>query len=488
MFRPPRFLVAALLFALVGLLVGSTPGLQQPTLAAAPGSLPQSTISGPRTINAPYIPVSDIPVEKFAEMGIFWFGKVTTAQNYTDVRVGYNDSALFVMATVLDRMIWYDPAHNPAKITAYDGFSLTLNLGAATGAPNTSSFRFDAQVSAGEQDRTPWQIAYRGTGSTWQRDDSISFTSRRGLAGYTNGGSPTNGWAITFIIPFESLGVAGKPADLTAWGMGLVMHDRDTKLGTPTHKYWPEGSLVTRPSTFGRLVFGMPTYTPPPYTPGGEPIEIRHKKDGVKVVDAGVGGNLGSPTKGSHLCGGGNVTRWTLWGNYNYAGAHDTVIQNQSNPHDFPCFAKFYISFPLSTMPRGKVIVSAKLVMHMYGGSAWTEAEDSLIQVSTIKNNFTESTITWNNAPLAQENVAQTWVEVIRTNTTPPWPGIRYEWDVSRAVAEAYQANLPLRLAIYEADSKMHSGKYFTTSNTGDPEGWNNEGRPTLVIEWGDPQ
>lgn len=476
--QPPRFLVTALLFALVGALLGSSPGLQQPIQAAAP----QNTVSGTRTINAPYIPVTDIPVEKFAEMGIFWFGKVTTSQNYTDVRVGYNDSALFVMATVIDRQIWYDPAHNPAKITAYDGFSLTLNLGAASRTPNPSSYRFDAQVTAGEPDRTPWQIAFRGTGSAWQRDDTIPFTTRRGLAGYTNGGSPTNGWALTFIIPFQSLGLNEKPADLTAWGMGIAMHDRDSKNGTPTHKYWPETLSLSRPATFGRLVFGFPSYTPPPYTGGGE-TRIQHKLNGVKVVDAGVGGNLGKPGVG-HLCDGNDTTRWTKWGNYNFAGGDSVVIQNQSNPHDFPCFAKFYISFPLGTVPPGKVIVSAKLVMHMWGGSVWTEALDSLIQVSTIKSSFTESTLTWNNAPLAQENIAQTWVEVIRSNTTPPWPGIAYEWDLSRPVAEAYQAKLPLRLAIYEADSAMHSGKYFTTSDTGD---WNAAGRPTLIIQWGNP-
>jgi hypothetical protein len=40
----------------------------------------------------------------------------------------------------------------------------------------------------------------------------------------------------------------------------------------------------------------------------------------------------------------------------------------------------------------------------------------------------------------------------------------------------------PLRLALYEADSAYHSGKYFVTSNTGD---WNAVARPTLAVVWG---
>jgi len=270
---------------------------------------------------------------------------------------------------------------------------------------------------------------------------------------------------------------------LTSWGMALAMHDRDSKTGSVLRKYWPESTTsVSKPSSYGRLVFGMPTYNPPAFTGGGS-TTIRHKLDGVKVVDAGVGGNLG---KGStnHLCDGNDSTRWSKWPTYNFRGGNSAVIQNQSNPHDFPCFAKMYISFPLTTMPKGKVIVSARLVMHTWGGSEPSAALPSLIQVSTIKTTFSESTINWNNAPLAQENVAQNWVNVIN-GPTPPWPGIRYEWDVSRAVAEAYAAKLPLRLAIYEADSEMHSGKYFSLS---DVEDWNAEGRPTLIIEWGDPQ
>ncbi len=60
-------------------------------------------------------------------------------------------------------------------------------------------------------------------------------------------------------------------------------------------------------------------------------------------------------------------------------------------------------------------------VLHQFGGSDPTQAYPSLIQVFTIGQNWDESTITWNNAPLAFENVSQAWVN---PTTFPGWPGI----------------------------------------------------------------
>ena len=78
-------------------------------------------------------------------------------------------------------------------------------------------------------------------------------------------------------------------------------------------------------------------------------------------------------------------------------------------------------------------------------------------------------------APLANENISGAWVQA---KTTANWP--TYTWDISRAVAEAYAAGEPLRLALYSADGDYHSGKYFSSSD------WPDEnGRPFLSIRWG---
>jgi hypothetical protein len=85
--------------------------------------------------------------------------------------------------------------------------------------------------------------------------------------------------------------------------------------------------------------------------------------------------------------------------------------------------------------------------------------------------------ITWNNAPLSGENLSAAWVDIL--DGFPGWPGVPREWDVSRAVAQAYAADAPLRIALYSADAAYHSGKYFSLSDT---EDWNAVARPTLEV------
>jgi hypothetical protein len=106
--------------------------------------------------------------------------------------------------------------------------------------------------------------------------------------------------------------------------------------------------------------------------------------------------------------------------------------------------------------------------------------QPSLIQVLTVGEDWNESTLTWNSAPLALENVAATWVNPLAD--PPPPAGMSRQWDVSRAVTEAHAAGRPLRLALYAADSALHGGKYFRTS---DFEDYGQKDRPTLIVTWG---
>ena len=477
-----RFLVAALLLALMG----STPGFEK-SVQAAPGAEAQNLsgttnaviLTKPRTIHAPYFPVGDVTAEKFPEMGLFWFGRVNSSENYIDTRVGYNDSALYVHASIFDRLVRYDPTHNPARLTSYDSVTVYVNTGSPTALyPNGQTFRFDAQVSWFE-DQSLYQAGYRGGANKWQPDPSLAFTGSRGYAGgQFNNGKENRGWAMGFTIPFASLGLTEKPADGSTWGLAVVVHDRDyaPPAGMAPTKLWPETASGTNPKSWGRLVFGTLQYSPAPSTAGGT-VVIRHKLNGAVVNDTGAGGDMG------RLCDTTGI--WTRWGGFNFARRDSTNIQNQSNLHDWPCFSKFYITFPLAQVPRGKVIVSARLILHEWGGSDWTLAEPSLIQISTVRRDWYELTLTWNNAPIPLENVSQAWVDPVPHGIQPSeWPGWAYDWDLSAAAAEAYKAGAPLRLAVYEADSAMHSGKYFSTSQAAD---WNASGRPTLEITWGNP-
>ena len=159
-------------------------------------------------------------------------------------------------------------------------------------------------------------------------------------------------------------------------------------------------------------------------------------------------------------------------------------IQNQDDIADWPCFSNIYITFPLDSLPRDKVVISATLTLHQSGQATGfpnepPEALYSLLQVFQVDRDWNEATLTWNNAPNVQENVSRAWAGPI----TMAEYGKPTYWDVSRVVARAYDAEQPLRLVLYSADSYGPHGKYMLSSHLGSYE----EGLlPSLKVILGD--
>ncbi|MFQ5575782.1 MAG: DNRLRE domain-containing protein [Anaerolineae bacterium] len=462
-FRPKYLLLTACL-CLIGVLA----------LLPATGLLNAQTLPDARRVNAPYF---DGGVQ-FSESAVFWFGQVDNTTNYSDVRVGYNQNELMIHVTSFDRWLWYDTSPSPGDLTAWDSASLYLNITGNTGtAPTANSYRFDLQFNHNES-RTNYQTAYQGNGSGWA-SAAIPFTSDdRWRGNGVNDGAEDRGWMAIYTIPFASLGLNGPPAAGTVWGLAVAVHDRDDAAGTLiADQGWPDALDTQQPETWGQLAFGIPAYQPPFVQPD-QMVTVRQGLNGAAVADAHVGGHS--------TCGSG-LNFWSEWGNKNYAGYEQINIQNQWDVADWPCFSKYFVTFPLTSLPACKTVISATLTMYQFGnanqdGSYPEPPRPSLIQVSTITDAWNESTITWNNAPLAWENTAQSWVDPVQGPIN--WPGWARRWDVGRAVAEAYGAGTALNLALYSADDGRHSGKYFSSSDTGD---WNAEGRPTLQVSLGHP-
>jgi hypothetical protein len=172
------------------------------------------------------------------------------------------------------------------------------------------------------------------------------------------------------------------------------------------------------------------------------------------------------------------------------AGDDFVNVQNQADISDWPCFSKYFVTFPLAGhVPPGAGILSATLTLHLTGGSGSLNdpseppPPQSLIQVFTVNSDWDSNTLAWNNAPQAWENVSAT--SVAPHPDFPGWPGIPYTWDLSYAVARAVASGQQeLRLALYSADGGRHSGKYFASSETGS---FSAVSRPTLTITWGAP-
>lgn len=432
---------------------------------------PQAFPNVPR-IHLPYIPSPDAqnPV-RFAETAIFWLGAVNSEDNYSDVRVGYNDDLLYIYIATFDRQMWYDTNPvDPNALAEWDAVTLYLTTG-------TDATRHRLTVQTRHwQDGAAYQAAWQDDGSGWA-PGNLAFTGQSGWRGDlpNDNSADERGWAITVQMPFSGLGLAAPPAAGTAWRLGLTVHDRDSADGPArTPQTWPSALSAEDVSTWGEFVFGQADYTP---LPAREPQSVMiydKAQEGLHVPDAAVGGGA--------ICGEG-LDFWDEWGDANYAGRGDFNIQNQSDVADWPCFSKYYVTFPLNALPTGQGIVSATLTLHLFGtagGGDWGGPAPSLIQAGVADADWDETQITWNNAPYLLENISSTWVQPVAD--FPGWPGIPYDWDVSRAVADAYARGIPLRLVLYSADSDYHSGKYFVSSDTGD---WNVAGRPSLTVTFG---
>lgn len=422
-----------------------------------------------RRVNAPHF-LGDVPSEQAA---IFWFGQVGHTSNYADVRLAYNDEGLNLSLHVIDRRLWYDTTPAAVDLEAWDAATLYLNLGGNMGdVPTPDSYRFVAQLNWWEA-RADYQSAYQGNGSGWLTVSAPFVTSSGWRGDALNDDADDQGWWVYFSIPFTSLGLSGPPSAGETWGMAFTAHDRDNAAGAPIPgQTWPENLDGQRPATWGQLVFGLPEFTPPSALPG-ELVTIRHGLDGVSVIDAHVGGHT--------TCGQGLWPDiFANWGAANYAGYEQINVQNQWDVSDWPCFSKYYATFPLDALPAGKTIISATLTMYLFGNAGYSpgDAHPSLIQALSVAEDWNEATLTWNGAPLAQENVAAAWVDPV--DFYAEWPGVPIQWDVSRAVAQAYLAQDALRLALYSADGEYHSGKYFYSSDADEL------GRPTLQVLWGE--
>jgi hypothetical protein len=457
------FIQMIVLMAFTSMLTG--PGVRIESTSA------RETSVSTRRANVPYAVVGS-PNTPYPLRSIFWFGQVGRTSNYADVRIRYDDQILMIAVHVIDRLLWYEPSPSASELTNWDAVSIYLDLdGNTTDAPGTNAYQLISQVNAWQADEN-WQAGFRGTGTGWAASPIpfTAYTTWRGNG--LNNNTDDKGWIVKFTIPFASLDLSEKPSAGTEWGLAVAVHDRDDASGTIIpDTNWPESMDPSKPSTWGELVFGVPGYNRPPAIASGV-ATIRQGLDGAFVEDAHVGGhgNCGADTN-----------YWQDWGDTNYAGYSQINIQNQWDIADWPCFSKYYVTFPLETLPRDKTIISAKLTMHLFGnagGGQWGEPPDSYIQVLTVGEDWDEATVTWNNAPLATENITGSWVHPRDSDL----PDQMYQWDVSRAVAEAYAAGEPLRLALYSADGERHTGKYFWSSDVGD---WNASARPALHVIWG---
>lgn len=438
---------------------------------ATPATPTPTATGGPPLIHVPPLQKVDV----LDQAAVFWFGQISPSSNSIDVRIGHTPSELVVYLAIFDRRLWHDDAPTAATLTDWDAVTLLLSRPAPS-VGDGPRWRMVAQMNF-SQTPAAAQVVEQWSNGKWVAS-TIPLTSFSGWRGERlNDDTDDRGWAQTFQIPLTALGLPAQPEGAIL-RMGLIVHDRDQRTGTAEPpQVWPNGMNANDPATWGALQIGQPQRQPPAVQPSGAVTIRRPTERDPSVPDADVGGVAGN------LCGDNTRSFWDIWPNSNWGHAADANVQNQIDTSDWPCYARYYVTFPLQQVPAGKVIVEATLTLHQYGNSgSFDKAQRSWIQVLRAGGAWDEDTITWNNAPQALENVAAIWVTPVQS--MPPWPGVPWEWDVSKAVADAYAEGQPVHLVLYSADSNYHSGKLFVTSDTGD---WNAAGRPALHVVWGEP-
>ncbi len=418
----------------------------------------------------------------WASTAIFWFGRIDRLQagppgrNYVDVRLAYTAEGLALFANVADYYTWFDTAATTATdLTGWDAIAIYLDTdGDAGSAPQTDDYRFISGLCVNNCGEGTYLRSARGNGSGW--DTSWAPEWDAGTYAVWSDGGPNNnsvgmdyGWHTYMYLPWSALGRSGPPGQGEVWGLAVTLYDRDAlpPAGAVAPQSWPVAAGGTSPATWGELHFGAASYNLRPVAADGT-VTIRRGLGASVVEDAWVGGG--------GTCGGGHE------GNPdsdNHGSDTSLYVENQELIADFPCFSRSYLRFGLDDIPAGKIIISATLTLHHWGGAS-SSAQPSYIQVFRADDGWEEDTVAWNTGPLAQENLPGTWVQT--AISAPTWPYDAYTWDVSKAVGAAYVAGEPVTLALYSADTDFHSSKYLTSSEAGD---WNAAGRPTLTVTYG---
>ncbi len=438
--------------------------------ASAKGS--KAPTSSASQINIPYFNGA-VP---FNQTAIFWFGDVSSTNNYVDVRIGYNSSGLYINLQIVDRYLWYDTNTSAPNLNNYDNASVYLSTAttSATLVPQ-QTFMFQTGVN-GYKKRSNYQQAYSGNGTTWSAA-KIPFTAVYGWKGHGLNGADDKGWSMAYTIPFSSLGMSA-PSQGAAWKLAVQVQNKDSAAQTPplAATWWPTAATATNPSSWGNIVYGLPTYTPPSSVGKAlPPYTIRNGLNSQVVTDGMVGGGLG--------CGSNVSDVWTQLGGTSYTGATQITVENEENISDWNCFSKIYMTFPLSSLPAGNIIKATVTLYEYSNAGTQGQPNPSYIQVATVGQNWNPATLSWNNAPQVQENFGSILVNTKTTTGVLPPPGLPQTWDVSAALAQAYAAgDQSLQLVFYSTDDQQHGGKYFWSSTVGS---WNAGGRPELQVSLG---
>ena len=119
--------IVMLLAIVPGVKAASSIGAPSPWVIYLPITMNGQTLPDAPQVAIPYLNVSaDAMDDHTGELSLFWFGQAKLAENYSDVRMGYNNQELFIRMQVFDKRCWFDetePTNEPTKWDAASNLS-----------------------------------------------------------------------------------------------------------------------------------------------------------------------------------------------------------------------------------------------------------------------------------------------------------------------------------------------------------------------------
>jgi len=180
-----------------------------------------------RRIDIPYFNSSPVA---FNQTAIFWFGKIDSSHVYADVRVGYNNTELYIDLRIVDNYLWYDTNKQAPNLDAGDNASVYLNI-ENNGTLAPTAYKFQTAVSGPQQWNT-YEKTYTKKGAAWTLANMpFSYAYWWRAQGFN--GTEGAGWSSTYHIPFSSLGLSKAPSQGTVWKLGVRLHNPGNAANTP---------------------------------------------------------------------------------------------------------------------------------------------------------------------------------------------------------------------------------------------------------------
>lgn len=135
-----------------------------------------------------------------------------------------------------------------------------------------------------------------------------------------------------------------------------------------------------------------------------------------------------------------------------------------------------FISFDLSSIPAGSTIASARLYLYGASNSGWVplgNSGDNRFNISRVTSAWTQSTLTWNNAP------ASTAVHQVTSQPTTSTWNDDMDFDVTDMVQDMITENKRYGFELSMAVADIYRSVVFNTSEVSDASR-----RPKLVLTY----